>query len=378
MEKPNKIDAEVLYIDIGRDISIESGIKSLFQKLFKKVVYFREGREGAHYYRTKKEKSGRPPEVLVLDCSEASEDLDHALRILQAVLKFDNSARSVMIYDKGSEKELFKFAQKGVDYFLAERADKAQLQHVFSRLSKGLVNEKRTRLFKEKIKQCIEEKIESETFFKKEMKKSAETVQLKENFFLSKTREMGKLAGEIMTSNSLLMRIPLNEKQMEYTGKTKYFTEQLQATIRDILEFLGSSGTEHRVENKLFNINIVLDNVASMVGASLKEKGLELVFDVANSVPAMIKGDPFLLSQAVVSLISGIVRIEGANEIVLKLSMLPAEEKKKMLQFEMVEMALDKNSKDEYQIKMVLDSAHIKTAEEMIASMGGVLFVRKS
>ncbi len=70
-----------------------------------------------------------------------------------------------------------------------------------------------------------------------------------------------------------------------------------------------------------FDLNEVLDKVATVIGVKAKDKKLELIFDISKEVPAKIKGDPLRLSQVLINLLGNAVKFTDEGEVILRISM---------------------------------------------------------
>jgi CheY-like chemotaxis protein len=132
----------------------------------------------------------------------------------------------------------------------------------------------------------------------------------------------------IIGLSHILMETSLDKKQFDYLSKIKNSGELLLGIINDILDFSKIEAGKLDVENIKFNLNTTLDNVANMMSVKAEEKGLELVFDIDNSVPAMIKGDPLRLGQVIINLMNNAVKFTQRGTIVLKVKMLSVDGKK--------------------------------------------------
>jgi len=144
----------------------------------------------------------------------------------------------------------------------------------------------------------------------------------------------------IIGLSHILMETSLDKKQFEYMSKIKNSGDLLLGIINDILDFSKIEAGKLDVETIEFNLNTTLENVSNMISVKAEEKGLECVFDIDNSVPAMIKGDPLRLGQVIINLMNNAVKFTPKGEVVLKSKMLSSSEGKNLLQFEVIDTGI--------------------------------------
>ncbi|MGC3984664.1 MAG: ATP-binding protein [Pseudorhodoferax sp.] len=94
-----------------------------------------------------------------------------------------------------------------------------------------------------------------------------------------------------------VLKADLAPRQREYVGKIQQSGQHLLAIINDILDFSKVEADKMVVESVDFELDHLLDNVATLVADKAAAKGLELVFDVGRDVPTSLVGDPLRLGQ---------------------------------------------------------------------------------
>jgi len=115
----------------------------------------------------------------------------------------------------------------------------------------------------------------------------------------------------------LALQTELTEKQRDYLTKSKSAADNLLAIINDILDFSSIESGKLTLEAIDFNLNDVLDNVASILGLPFGRKSLEFVFAVSPDTPTHLIGDPMRLGQIVINLANNAMKFTSRGEVVL-------------------------------------------------------------
>jgi len=87
------------------------------------------------------------------------------------------------------------------------------------------------------------------------------------------------------------------------------------------------------MESLPFEIDRVLDNLATVVTVKTQEKGLELLFSRAPEVPPVLVGDALRLGQVMVNLVNNAVKFTETGEIVVQIEIVELRDKDVQLRF---------------------------------------------
>jgi two-component system sensor histidine kinase/response regulator len=156
----------------------------------------------------------------------------------------------------------------------------------------------------------------------------------KDEFLAKMSHEIRTPMHAIMGFSHLLKETTLSARQNEYLQKVQNSTELLLNIINDILDFSKIEAGKLDIEMVEFDINTMLESVSNLISVKTNQKGLELVFEIDNNVPAKLVGDPLRIQQILTNLMGNSVKFTEQGEISLKVKRLPSEGEGIVVQFE--------------------------------------------
>ena len=198
----------------------------------------------------------------------------------------------------------------------------------------------RVRELEEKIAQIGES-------YRKERRESEEKARMKEEWFASMVHELRTPVNGILGIAHLLEESDLRSEQQEHVRKIEHSGKVLLGVVNDLLDFAKLEHGMMEIEHIPFNLNEVLDQLASVIGIKAEEKELALIYDIDSNVPATLTGDPLRLSQVLINLLNNAVKFTEKGEIVLRISLKERKGEKEILLFEVSDTGAGMNAEQQ-------------------------------
>ena len=157
--------------------------------------------------------------------------------------------------------------------------------------------------------------------------------QSKSDFLANMSHEIRTPMNAVIGLNYLLLKTDLTEKQQDYVEKMKFSAENLLAIINDILDFSKIEAGKLTIELTDFDLNQVLENLASLVAPKAHEKNLDLIYSWDPQIPRHFTGDPLRIGQILLNLVSNAVKFTESGEIEVRVDYEALNDKSTRLDF---------------------------------------------
>ena len=144
-----------------------------------------------------------------------------------------------------------------------------------------------------------------------------EATRIKSDFLANMSHEIRTPMNAIIGLSHLAMESGLDDKPMRYISKAHRAAENLLAILNDILDYSKIEADRIELEHTRFLLEDIFDNLNGVLGYSLDESELELIFDLSPDTPSAVMGDPVRLQQILTNLANNAVKFTREGDIVI-------------------------------------------------------------
>ena len=152
---------------------------------------------------------------------------------------------------------------------------------------------------------------------KEEAEKATET---KSQFLANMSHEIRTPIQTILGMNELLVETNLDKEQADYIRTVRFSADVLLGLINDVLDFSKIEAGKLDLESVDFDLRSTLRQAVDLIILDAHKKGLEVILDIDDVLPAVVRGDPGRLRQIVVNLFKNAVKFTPSGEIIVTAS----------------------------------------------------------
>ena len=201
----------------------------------------------------------------------------------------------------------------------------------------------------ERHRQNLEAQVDERTAALSIAKEAAEAAsRAKSTFLANMSHELRTPMNAIMGMTNMALRGATDPKLKDQLGKIDQASQHLLAVINDILDISKIEADRLTLEHVSFKVGLVLENLTSLIGHKVAEKGLHFFINLLPGIPDLsLQGDPLRLGQILLNFTSNALKFTEQGSITVRARLVEESQTHVLLRFEVQDTGIGISTEDQ-------------------------------